>query len=286
MLAEQTAQRGEPGFGRRVAKGARGNFSVEHLNDGSKRRRLGQRRAHAFENSRGFVDRDVSKMMNDARLADPRLAANDDHAAGTFADLLPDRGELRGLLFATDVRRETTASCRFELGACTRRPDDLEQIDGLREASEALWAKSLELEVTRNELCHRARDDDSIGRGDRSNASRDVDRLPHREPIARPGGRDLAHHRHPRMEAGSHMNFRVQPLPDPIVHELDALLDSQRGADGADRVVFVGDRIAKVRQHAVAEQLRDVTLVVADAVHAYALVAGEQVAKLFDVEAL
>src|SRR5271170_2725409 len=124
-----------------------------------------------------------------------------------------------------------------------------------------------------DEFCGRRRDEDRVDVGEPLDARREIDRLSDGEPVVRSAGTDVAYHRDARMKSHADVNLRVETLSDALVHELDALENAERGARRANRVVFVGHRVPEIRHHAVAEELRDVTLVAPDRVLAYAPIA-------------
>ena len=112
-----------------------------------------------------------------------------------------------------------------------------------------------------HQLGGRRRHDDVVHLGKRLDPRREIDGLSHGQPIMRSSGTDITDDRDSGVNPHADVKLRLQALADPLIGELHAFDDAQRGAHRANGVVFMSHRVAEVRHHPIPEELRDVAFV-------------------------
>jgi hypothetical protein len=225
----------------------------------------------------------MDEVVDQPRLADPRLAGEQDPGARAGARPVGGRAEDRALGLAADQRDQARGALGLEAGDVAARGEHPEELDRLLDALELAGAQGLEVEVTGYELPDRGGDGDVAGSGDALDAGGDVRGLAERLPAGRAV---VADHDRAAMDADAGLERDAVPAGDPLAHDGEIAQDLPAAADRAHRVVLLGARVAEVHHRAVALPAGRVAAVALDrGLHAL-LVGADDLAQLLGIEAL
>jgi hypothetical protein len=189
-------------------------------------------------------------LVDEARLADARLAHDRDDRAATCTDVSRDGVEQGALHDAADERQLPTAPAVAgrRLGA-DREPHRLD----LLAAAQLHGCDRLEPDGLRAQLARRVTDEHRARRRERLQARRHVDDVAHRRVV---GAEQRAHEHLAGVDADPQLH--LAGLAGPLARERpERLVHLQAGPHGALGVVLVGDRRTEHGHDGVAEQLVD-----------------------------
>ena len=196
----------------------------------------------------------LTEGVQQPRLADARLARNQDDLAVAVLGPAPALHEHGQLVLTSDQRRQALPMEGFEAaigGAFALNP---EGGDRLCEALDQDWSEVGQLEQTADQPLGRLADDDAAGLGQRLQAGRKVRRLADHGALARVA---LAHRLADHHEPGRDPD----PGGEPTVGHLERAHGLDEGEGRPHRplsVVLMRLRPAEIGQHAVAHELGDV----------------------------
>ena len=255
--------------------------SLEHLGD-----RV-QRAVHLIGRTLGLEDLvelfpdGFLRCAEQARLPDTGLAAQEQRLAVPGHGFLPGGPNQLDFAFASDERRQPRRlRHRLEAAGRAAPSKDAEDLHRSGEASQRSGAEILDSELAADQLPRFIADGECVRAGFRLNARRDVRRLAQCELFAAHARADIADHD----ETGMNADADVRSFPAGT-NALDPLQQVESRMHGARGIVFVRHWISEVRQHAVTQVLRDVTLVVTDDLGACRLILRVELAQFFGVEA-
>ena len=163
-------------------------------------------------------------------------------------------------------------------------PQDAIHPQGLRQTSERLRPQRLTGEIARDELIRRRRDHQRIGRRQGLQARRNIGRLPQRQGLVTCSRPDVAHHDETRMHAQAHRDRLPGGQRALGGAWSEGLQNAKARPDGPLGVVFMGHRIAKIHQHAIAEVLRHIAVKALDHLGAGLVIGAHHVPKVFGVQ--
>ncbi len=228
----------------------------------------------------------VHEVVDEPRLADARLAAQQDRRPLSGAGALGRTGEPGALGRAVDERQQARSALGLEARDVGAGREDLEELDRGVEAAQLVGAERCEVEVARDEPL------DRVGHGHRArprralDACRDVRCLAER--VGLPAGRAalVADDHRPAVDADASLQVDAMARRDPGRDGVEIAQDLPAAAHGADRVVLLGTRVAEVHHHAVALPGRGVPAVALDRGLDALLVGPDHRAQVLGVEAL
>ena len=227
--------------------------ALEEIDERMKRR--GPAEGQAVALSPVGVTRAAAELVEQPRLADPRLADDEHHLPLPGAGP-GERGVQRlELAPAADERREPALGPGVEpRPAFAHRLDD-PRADGLGLAAHRHLAERAGVEVVGDETMRGLAEHDRSGLGALLQARRDVGRVTDRRVVHAQVAADAADDDEPAVEALAHLEGQ-RPLALQVASiRLQRALDAERGAHGPLRVILVRDGRAEERHDAVAEEL-------------------------------
>ena len=229
--------------------------------------------------------------LHEARLADPGIPHDQDHASLPLDHLVPAVVQEPELLVATDQRRGSDArrwgtACRRVRAkrgerVCHRcRARDLPDLHRRHEALDREHPEVLVREAIAGQAPRAVPDHDPVRRGQGLQACGEIRCLAERDPLAYRTRLGQVADDH---EAGRHADAHAQRPADPI--EFTDLGDEREpGANGAHGVVFVPVGVAEIDHGTVAEQQRDVAIEVPHGIGDALMVPADDLAEVFRVE--
>ena len=220
-------------------------------------------RAAALEPAVGRRGQPLAERLQQARLAEARLARDQHRLPIALLRLLPAGDQQPQLLVAPDQRGEH-ARVHVEAAAHTGRLQHGVGMDRRGDALERRGAEIVQQEHARDEPLRGTADHHRVGRGHGFEARGDVRRVAEGEHLAL----GAAAHRADHHRAGVDADARRQTHPvlglERIVQRAKRGEDLEPGTHGAFGVVLVGLRIAEVHEQPVAQILGDVPRVAVD----------------------
>ena len=225
----------------------------------------------------------VGELVDEARLAHPRLADDRRHLTVTVAGELLGAAELLQLGVAADEPRQPAPGGRLQAGPRRARPRHLVDLHGVGEPLHRHGAERLHLDVALGQRQRLGRDHDRAGIGELLHPRGQVRRLADGRVVHVEIAADGAHDDLPGVQPDAdldHGRVRASHLVRVLLH---ALLHPERRVAGPHRVVLVGERRAEERHDPVAHHLVDRALVAVDRLH-HALEHGvEELARLLGI---
>ena len=221
------------------------------------------------------------ELLDQSRLADPRLAEQDHHLALALLAQLPALLQQAELVRAPHQAGQLGPACGLEAGLGAGLADDAPDLDRVVEALELLAAQRLQLEGIPQELPRRRPDHDFEGIGDALQAVGKAGRRADNRFFV---GRDLADDRADHHLAGGDADPRPQVIAGLGGDGPDGGKGIARRAHRSLRLVLVGARPAEVGKDPVAQELRHITLVAHHGGGDRHLVVADGRAQLFRVE--
>jgi hypothetical protein len=145
-------------------------------------------RGAELEHRRAAQDGERLQLFDEPRLADARLALDQDRAGASVLRERPRLREAGERLVPAEERREAAQLRHVERGADVVGPDHAEERHRLRDALQRLGADALELEPAAHEALGRPADEDRVAVGGRLHARGDDGRIAHGEvgPVGPP----------------------------------------------------------------------------------------------------
>ena len=207
---------------------------------------VGQRPALAPVDELGVVLDGLKQLVDEAALADPRLA-DERHQLDLAGALRPlERVEQRVELAAPADERRSHAARDVDADArpCLHR---LPGLDGLRLAFRLHGLGLAVVDRVARRAPRRLADEDAVDRCVRLEPGGGVDDVPGHHALALLGPRAKRDERLPGVDADAELELGLL-VEDPVA-------DRERGADGALRVVLVRHRRAEHGHHGVADEL-------------------------------
>ena len=271
------AQRGGEALGRR-ARIARLQHPLEVLDQRVERAVLMDLRATQLD-SHVLLGQMVAQCPHEARLADARLARDDDDLRITRHRFIPTIQQQRSLFLAPHERRQVLDG--VEPARCAAFAYDAEDLDRPCHALELLLAERFDVEEAVRQPLGGTGDDDGVGRRDglhaRGNVRRLADNVSALDALPRA---HIADDREPGMEPdtdGQRLAAGVHLFPRPRDD-----LDSR--ADRPLSVVFMRSGIAEIGQNAIAEPLANVAAAARDRLGAGVVIAAQGITQILRVE--
>src|SRR3989441_7555977 len=231
---------------------------AELVDQRQERDRLAEGDALPLEPRHGLVriGEPATELEEEARLADARIAGDEDDLAATGLHLGEAVVQGRDLALSADERREPALDSDFEPRAALAWPEHLERA-ARRVTLDLPLPEVQRLEVPADRLVRRLGDDHTSGARGLLHARREVRRVADRGVVHPEIVADPAHDDGPRVDADPHLQTEAALGLELLRVIAERLLDSERRVDGAPRSVRVGDRRAEERHDAAARVLVD-----------------------------
>src|SRR5215831_6041103 len=209
----------------------------------------------------------MRQLMEETRLAYPRITHHGDDLAMPLADLFESGPELLHLRIAPDELAQAPEDGGLKPSPHLPRRDHLADLDGSLETSHRHGAHRLNLDEALHETAGLGGDPDGSGRSQLLHAGRQMSRLADRRVVHAEIRADRANHNVARIQADpdSHGDT-VGPKRFARV-SLHRLLHPQRGVTSTDRVILMGERGPEQRHDPVAHDLIHRPLVVVNRLH-------------------
>ena len=223
----------------------------------------------------------LAQRAQQARLADPRLARDQDHLAVAVPGPGPAFHQYRQLVLTADERRQALAAQRLEAAFGVAFALDPEGRERQGEALEAGGPKIGQLEQAADQASGRLADDHLAGRRQRLQPGGEVRGLADHRLLA---GGTFADQFADHDQAGGDADPRRQGLPRRRLPSRERVDDREPRPDRPLGVVLMRLRPAEIGEHAVAHELGDVTLEARDLAGDRALIGVDQRAHVLGVE--
>ena len=226
----------------------------------------------------------LGQRAHQARFANPRLAAEQHHLAQTVAGLGPALQQQRHLRLPAHQGGEPAGGGHVQATLRGAFPHHLgdphRRVNALERMHPPVLADKVPLHQASGGLTehHRIRLCQALQAGGQ------VRRVAQGQAFAPVATADVAHHHRPGMDTQAHGQVHPLVLDQPRVQHRHGLYNAQSGAHGALRIVFVGLRIAKVDEQAVAQILRDRPGKALDDGGAGGVVGTQHLAQVFGIE--
>jgi hypothetical protein len=209
----------------------------------------------------------VGELVDEARLAHPRLADDRHHLTVTVTRELLGAAELRQLGIAADEAREPAPDGRLQAGPRRAGPRHLVDLHRLGEPLHRHGAERLHLDVALGQRQRPGRDHDRAGIGELLHARGQVCRLAdgrvvHVEIVA-----DGAHDDLPGVQPDADLDHGPVRASHLFRIRLHGLLHPERREAGSHGVVLVGEGGAEEGHDPIAHHLVHGALVAVDGVH-------------------
>ena len=222
------------------------------------------REATALEPGDPLALERAPKLVEQARLADPRFAHDGDHLAAAFLGAREAVVEQAELALATRQPREAPLRGELHPRPCpltTNHPVGGDRLAAPLHLQEADWVAP---HVSFDEPVGGSGEDDRARFGLRLHARRQIGgvsdgRVVHAQVVA-----DPADHHRPRVEAHSQAELQSLLAPQLFAESTDGLPDGQSGLHGPQRVFLDGYRRPEERHQPIAQELVDRSLVTMD----------------------
>jgi hypothetical protein len=209
----------------------------------------------------------VGELVDEARLAHPRLADDRHHLTVTVARELLRAAELLQLGVAADKPRQPTPGGRLQTGPRRARPRHLVDLHRFREPLHRHGAKRFHRDVALGQSQRPGRDHDRTGIGDLLHPRGQVRRLADRGVVHVQIASDGTHDDLTGVESDSDLNVHAVSVTRVISVSLHRLLHPQRRIARPHGVILVRERRAKQRHDPIAHHLVDRALVAVDGLH-------------------
>ena len=209
----------------------------------------------------------MGELVDEARLAHPRLADDRCHLAVTGASELLSAAELLELSVAADEPRQPAPGGRLQAGPRRSRSRHLVDLDRSREPFQRHWAERLHLDIALDQHERIGHDHDPAKIGELLHSCGQMSRLSHDGVVHMEITTDGAHDDLPGVQPDAdldHGRVRAAHLFRILLH---ALLHPERRIAGPHRVILVRHRRAEERHDPVAHHLVDRSLVAVDGLH-------------------
>ena len=238
-------------------------------------------RAVVVEHRRSVGPDLLPQRLDDARLADPRLARQQHHLTVAILGPGPALEQDAELVLTPDQRREMLAVQRFEAALSATLALDPKGSNGLGEALEMLRTEIGKLEQPTHEPPGTPTDDDDARFGERLEARRQVRGLANHGLLLRPALADqLADHD----QTGGDADPSSQRFAGGRLQSRQRIDDREPGPDRPLGIVLMRPRPPEVGQHTIAHVLGDVALPALDHLGAGAMIGADHVPHVLGVE--
>jgi hypothetical protein len=209
----------------------------------------------------------VGELVDEARLAHPRLADDRHHLTVTVARELLRAAELLQLGVAADKPRQPTPGGRLQTGPRRARPRHLVDLHRFREPLHRHGAKRFHRDVALGQSQRPGRDHDRTGIGDLLHPRGQVRRLADRGVVHVQIASDGTHDDLTGVESDSDLNVHAVSVARVISVSLHRLLHPQRRIARPHGVILVRERRAKQRHDPIAHHLVHRALVAVNGLH-------------------
>ena len=242
----------------RTAVRRKSQLAGEHAHDGAEGRVLVIGGAGQDHELLGVDPGAFEKEVRKARLADARLAHDEDEARLPVGANLPPSIEKRVDLLVPAAQWKIGSGLPGHGLTGGQGLQEPEHFDGTADALEFSRAQALEREVAFDQFLEIRADDHTVVRRQAFQSRRDVGRhADDREFLSGRPGPHFARDHASAVDADAHLDRNAEGLQMILVQEIDLPENLEPGKRAPFRRVFVGDRIAEERHHAVAGILAD-----------------------------
>ena len=224
----------------------------------------------------------LTQRQYQARFADSGLTGNKGDLPASLLRLPPAREHELEFLTPADERCQPCAVQRLEPAFSVAFPEDAPSPHRFRETLERGWRERGELEQIADEAPRPIGYDHRAGLGEPLQPRRQVRRLSCDASLLRLARADKIADDH---QPGGDSNARVERLASGCVELSDAFDQRQAGPDRTFGVIFVGLRIAKVDEHAVAHEFGDVAATCADDILDLRVIRTQEFLQIFWIKA-
>jgi hypothetical protein len=203
----------------------------------------------------------AAELQQETRLADARLAIDEDRLALAGLDIGKAALEQGQLVRASDERGEPALALGLQAAAHAARTLDAVRPDRERFALDADLTHGLEDEIGAHDLGDVLAHEDLAGLRKREQPRRQVRGIPDRGVVHAEVVADLADDHGARVEPHAHLELDASLGAQVVAVRGERPLEAEGRVDRAQRVVLMGDGRAEQRHEPVAEELIDGTLV-------------------------
>src|SRR5262249_13107424 len=197
----------------------------------------------------------LGELVDEARLAHPRLAHDCRDLTMTLAGEPLGPAELLQLGIATDETREPASRCRLQTRPYRPLARDLEDLHGLAEPLHIDEAERLDLDEPLSETERVGAHEDRARHGELLHARGEMSRLAHRRVVHVQIVADGPDHDLSRIETDPDVDEGALLASNLVRVPLDGFLHQERGVTRSHCVVLVGDRRSEKRHDSVAHHL-------------------------------
>src|SRR5215468_5256272 len=209
----------------------------------------------------------MRQLMEETRLAYPRITHHGDDLAMPLADLFESGPELLHLSLAPDELAQASENGGLKPSPHLPRRDHLADLDGRLETSHRHGAHRLDLDEALHETACLRGDPDGSGRSELLHASRQMSGLAHRRVVHAEVRADGTNHHVTGVEADTDSHGDAVGPKCLARVSLHRLLHPQGGVTSTDRVILMGERGAEQRHDPVTHHLIHRPLIVVNRLH-------------------